>query len=126
MGDVPMVEAVVSGFHEGARLLLRYGCALGGVNGEGMGVVHHLAAVGDEEMMGIFRGQGGLRGWTKGEGKTPLEIFNERESTLALREAFYELLEGGQEGETGYDEDGGCESDEEDEFVDAMEVLEKK
>lgn len=133
IGDGPIIEAVLSGSHEGVRLLLRYGCELGGVNKEGMGILHHLAAAGDEEMNGIFREyQRGMKrvkrvslSLEEGQGKTPLEIFNERESTPALREAFYEVLEGARRCDLGEtDECESDQSDEEDEFVDAREVVE--
>ncbi|KAK5654577.1 hypothetical protein OQA88_7206 [Cercophora sp. LCS_1] len=127
MGDTALVEGIVSGCHEAVRILLKFGCDVTYVNESGSGVLHHLAAEGDGEMMRLFT-ERRIRGLERSSGKTPLELFNERESTPELRAAFNQLLasvkyedEAGEENEKVEMEDPDDGSDT-DEFVDAKDT----
>lgn len=119
-GDTPLIYAVFYSRHENVRILLERGSDYRYKNRDGKGILHYLAAVADVEMLKIFT-DAKMRGLADDldggqKMKTPIEIFNQRESTAELRQAFNELLE-------SINKDDEEESEGSDEFCDAVEEL---
>ena len=126
-GQTMIMMALSVARHEKARLLLRRGASLAGVDSTGRNVLHFLALNGDQEMMDIFAETKQWRGWTgvlakDNTGMTPLGLLNARKPSDDLRDAFHRLLDWidmcGEEGEESEDDDFS-----EDEFYDAVEWL---
>jgi len=91
--------AVVTAGHAKVELLLQHGADMAVTeNGwPGYNVLHYIAHAGDVEMMEIFTGRefrGGIDASLRGgDGKTPLDMLNERDPGSEVREAFDRLLE---------------------------------
>ena len=96
-GDNALLGAVYHRNHESAELLLKNGTDLAHVNRQGRTVLHALARCADERMLEVF-GRCEMKGLSTTakdiHGKTPSQLFNEREgSTEELRVLFEKLLD---------------------------------
>ncbi|KAK4205269.1 ankyrin repeat-containing domain protein [Triangularia verruculosa] len=120
-GATPLVYAILHLRHENARLLLKHGGSYRFVTHTWRTILHYLAEIGDVEIIKIFTKikMRGLVVDLKGNRKlkTPMKIFNERQSTVELRRTFNELLES-----VNKDDE---QSDGSDEFYDASEEMVK-
>ncbi|KAK0667167.1 ankyrin repeat-containing domain protein [Cercophora samala] len=123
-GDRPIMYAVVYRRHDNVRLLLKHGCDYRFTTAKGKNVLHYLAEFPDVEMFKVFK-EARMRGFPTEQDrtqkihvKTPLESFNQRDSTAELRRAFNELLES-----INKDDEEEEESEGSDEFCDAVEEL---
>ncbi|KAK0702109.1 ankyrin repeat-containing domain protein [Lasiosphaeria miniovina] len=138
-GDIALVEAIMRSRADVARFLLAHGADVRNVNSFGRSILHVLAYHADVDMMAVFADVG-MRGVSTAArddaGKTPLQLFNERDSTPELRNAFdclldsveAQMLDDGEGDPRSKDEDEdegdpGSEDGDEDEdvFVDARE-----
>ncbi|KAK0615090.1 ankyrin repeat-containing domain protein [Bombardia bombarda] len=97
-GDVILIHGIKVKNHDIVAYLLSQGADLLDVNNCGKGVLHCLATEGDVAMLEMFANihQKKLVGITTmakdREGKTPLQLFNERDPTPELCAAFEKLL----------------------------------
>jgi ankyrin repeat protein len=115
-GTPALFQAVDASRHTIVDLLLENGADIGVVH-RGASVLHELAVYGDAEMMRTFTGRifrGISTSLKDNDGKTPLNLLNERNPCADIREAFDCLLDSVEEVSNGV---SGDISD--DEFFDA-------
>ncbi|KAK7425117.1 hypothetical protein QQX98_000031 [Neonectria punicea] len=80
-GDVPLFEAVSSSVHKSARILFEYDADYTNIKDKVWGILHHLAAKGDTQMIPLFtetRMRGIDRSLPKLDGKTAMDLLEER------------------------------------------------
>lgn len=96
-GDTLIMMAVKVVRHDRVRMLLRSGADLQVLDRNHRSILHLLATNSDEEMINIFIGSKlwkGVATSAKDElGLTPLSLFNQRDPSEGLREAFDRLLD---------------------------------
>ncbi|KAK4443469.1 ankyrin repeat-containing domain protein [Podospora aff. communis PSN243] len=123
-GETALTNAIIYNRPDMAAFLLDEGIDLTGVNKNGRGVLHSIAAQTGIETVKVFMERAAkLRGVLKtsekdGSGKTAFQLFNERvpEADPELRKAFDALLDAIEGADSHLDDD---------EFVDAQEVIEE-
>lgn len=133
-GDTILLQAIYDNSKECSQFLLRRGADYTVVNRFGQSILHILAQSADAEMMRILtaaRMKGLEVGRRDNMGKTPRQMFEDRPGIceerefLDLRQAFAELLASvGTGGDVAVEDDTSSvmsDSDDEDEYFDAME-----
>jgi len=98
-GETPILTALSHGNCDLVKLLIQRGADLGNVDEHGNDLFHHLALFANAETMDVFSKTAGdsWRGWsTEGknaDGRTPLQLFADRNPDRVLRKSFDGLLD---------------------------------